>query len=138
MMHRASLSPTSPTGTWRLITLGVLGVLGALSHDALAMYQVPPASISYADLTSIDARTKLCTRRPVQGAAIYAAMTGQTAANKLRDIELLQHAAARLGYGLSPFGPLVPGRSNDCTTVFIAEEIARQISVLGANSDHPL
>ena len=141
MMHRASLSPTSPTGTWRLITLGVLGVLGALgalSHDALAMYPVPPASISYADLTSIDARTKLCTRRPVQGAAIYAAMTGQTAANKLRDVELLQHAATRLGYGLSPFGPLVPGRSNDCTTVFIAEEIARQISVLGANSDHPL
>jgi len=115
----------------------VVLVLCSLGSGALAMNPVAPATIGYSDLTSLNPQTNLCMRRPVHGAAIYAAMTNQSAANKLRNVELLQHAASRLGFGLSPFGPLVPGNSNDCTTVFIAEEIVRQIGLLGANEDHP-
>lgn len=106
------------------------------TNRALAMNPVQPPAISYVDLTWLNAGTKLCEKRPVKGVAIYEAMT--RSASRLSDVELLEHAATRLGYGLSPLGPLVPNKANDCTTVFIAEEIARQISVLGVNEDNAL
>lgn len=124
-------------GRSRWFTLLVVAVLAALGGPALAMNPVVPATIRYSDLPLVNAQTKLCIKRPSSGAAIYAAMTSQSAANKLRPVEILEHAATRLGYGLSPFGPLVPALSNDCTSVFIAEELVRQVGLLGANEDNP-
>jgi hypothetical protein len=122
----------------RLVGALLLALLCTVGRNTRAMNPVAPATIWYSDLSSVNAQTKACVKRPVHGTAIYAAMTNGSAANKLRDVELLQHAATRLGYGLSPFGPLVPARSNDCTSVFIAEEIVRQIGLLGANEDNPM
>ena len=121
----------------RFVSLLVIAVLCPLTQDALAMNPVAPATIRYSDLVNVNPQTNLCVKRPTNGTAIYAAMTNQSAANKLRPVEVLEHAATRLGYGLSPFGPLVPAKSNDCTSVFIAEEIVRQVGLLGANEDNP-
>jgi hypothetical protein len=121
----------------RFVGLLVVAVLCLLGHHALAMNPVAPATIGYSDLPKVNSQTGLCAKRPTNGTAIYAAMTNQNAANKLRPVEILEHAATRLGYGLSPLGPLVPGKSNDCTSVFIAEELVRQVGLLGANEDNP-
>jgi hypothetical protein len=115
----------------------VFALLCSLSQDARAMNPVAPQTIWYSDLPNVNAQTQLCVKRPANGTAIYATMTNQSAASKLRPVEVLEHAATRLGYGLSPFGPLVPAKSNDCTSVFIAEEIVRQVGLLGVNEDNP-
>lgn len=112
----------------------VLGLAFSWAKPVQAMNPVQPPAISYVDLTWI--ASGRCVKRPVRGVAIYDAMT--RGPSRMSDVELLQHAATRLGYGLSSLGPLVPNKANDCTTVFIAEEIARQISVLGVNEDNPL
>lgn len=124
----------APPHLFALLLVAGLCVLG---RPARAMNPVAPSTIWYSDLPKVDAQTQLCIKRPTNGIAIYAAMTNQSAANKLRPVEVLEHAATRLGYGLSPFGPLVPAKSNDCTSVFIAEEIVRQVGLLGNNDDSP-
>jgi hypothetical protein len=121
----------------RFLRLLVVAVLCLVGHHARAMNPVAPATIGYSDLPNVNPQTGLCAKRPTSGTAIYGAMTSQSAPNRLRPVEILEHAATRLGYGLSPFGPLVPARSNDCTSVFIAEELVRQVGLLGANEDNP-
>jgi hypothetical protein len=110
--------------------------------SALFFYQnmvmVPTTTITYSQLSSVSGG--LCTIRPsTAGASFYNALVGQRTAGTngggLRDVEVLHHVSTRLGFGLSPFGSLVPNRANDCTTVFIAEEIARQLGQIGTNVD---
>ncbi len=100
------------------------------------MIMVPPVGITYSQFNSLHAG--VCTIRPsVAGAPIYNAIVSQRAKSGLRDVEVLHHVSTRLGFGLSPHGSLVPNKTNDCTTVFIAEELARQISMVGSLADSP-
>lgn len=100
------------------------------------MTMLPPATITYAQLSSLNG--SLCAIRPsAAGLPFYTAIINQRAQSGLTDVEVLHHVSSRLGYGLSPFGSLVPNKANDCTTVFIAEELARQLERLGTNVDNP-
>lgn len=92
------------------------------------------AQITLAQLDSVDAQGR-CTIRPAGGAAIYSAIVGARSQGGLSDPQVLHHAAARLGYGTSPIGPLTVSRANDCTTVFVADELARQLAALGTRAD---
>ena len=114
-----------------LITLG-------LPLFFVNMQAVAPTTITYSQLSSVNATTKLCTVRPSTAGLVYynamiskRSVTGQG----LNDSELLSHAATRLGFGLSPFGPIVADKANDCITVFLAEEIVRQLGLIGSNVD---
>lgn len=98
------------------------------------MTMVAPATITYTQLSSVSGGQ--CTIRPsTAGAVFYNALIQQRTVSGLKDVEVLHHVSTRLGFGLSPFGSLVPSKTNDCTTVFIAEELARQISRIGTNTD---
>lgn len=92
------------------------------------------AQITLAQLDSVDAQGR-CTIRPAGGAAIYSAIVSARSQGGLSDPQVLHHAAARLGYGTSPIGPLTVSRANDCTTVFVADELARQLAALGTRAD---
>lgn len=94
------------------------------------------AQITLAQLGSVDAQGR-CTIRPTGGAAIYAAVVAARAQGGLSDPQVLHHAASRLGYGPSPVGPLTIDRANDCTTVFLADELDRQLAALGTRVDSP-
>lgn len=102
----------------------------------LALLHAAPAGaqITLAQLGSVDAQGR-CTLRPAGGAAIYAAIVSARSQGGLTDPQVLHHAAARLGYGASPIGPLTVARANDCTTVFLADELARQLAALGTRAD---
>ncbi len=79
-----------------------------------------------------------CTIRPTAaGAPFYNAIIAARAQGGLSNPQVLQHAASRLGYGPSPHGPLTVPTANDCSTVFVADELARQIGALGARADQP-
>ena len=114
--------------------------LAAIAGAALSLAMAPtaPSTITYTQLSSIDPATKKCTIRPVAGKPYYDAIVAQRATAGLIDAEVMSHVATRLGFGLAPFGSLVPSYANDCTTVFFAEELARQLTILGTNVDSPL
>lgn len=98
------------------------------------MTMVPTTTITYSQLSSLNG--SLCTIRPsAAGAPYYTAIVNQRTLSGLTDVEVLHHVSSRLGFGLSPFGSLVPNKANDCTTVFIAEELARQLALVGTNVD---
>lgn len=108
-------------------------VAGPLLAAALLLAMAGPAAaqLQLTQLSSVDGAGR-CTIRPTAaGAPIYARMI----ANGLSHARLLHHAASRLGYGPSPIGPLTVAAANDCSTVFVADELARQIASLGAVSD---
>lgn len=89
-----------------------------------------------ATVTATLSPTGACTVRPTAAAtALYNAMTAARATGGLSNAELLDHAARRLGYGLSPHGTLRPASANDCSTVFLAEVITEQIAALGTRVD---
>jgi Protein of unknown function (DUF1800) len=92
------------------------------------------AGIAISQLGGLDGNGQ-CLVRPTVGAPIYGAIVAARSNSGLSDAKVLQHAATRLGFGLSPFGPLRPDAANDCTTVFVADELANQIAGLGARSD---
>jgi uncharacterized protein (DUF1800 family) len=101
----------------------MLAALAALAAPAEAQIQIT-------QLSSVDASGR-CTIRPTVGATLYARMT----ANGLSHAQLLHHASSRLGFGPSPIGPLTVAAANDCSTVFVADELARQLTSLGAVAD---
>jgi uncharacterized protein (DUF1800 family) len=103
----------------------VLGVAMALAIAAPAT-----AQIQITQLSSVDASGR-CLIRPTGGATLYARMT----AGGLSHAQLLHHASSRLGFGPSPIGPLTVASANDCSTVFVADELARQLASLGAVTD---
>lgn len=104
----------------------ILAVLGAAAPAS--------AQIALSQLGSVDAQGR-CTIRPTGGATIYNAIVSARSQGGLSDPQVLHHAAARLGYGTSPIGPLTVSRANDCTTVFVADELARQLAALGTRAD---
>lgn len=105
---------------------------------SVAMSPTPPATITYDQLSSLDSAKK-CTIRPVAGKPYYDAIVAQRSQGTgLVDVEIMRHVATRSGFGLSPFGTLVPSNANDCTTVFFAEELARQLAIVGTNVDSAL
>jgi len=115
---------------------GLAAMVGAAM--SLGMAPTAPPTITYTQLSSIDPATKKCTIRPVAGKPYYDAIVAQRAAGGLIDVEVMSHVATRLGFGLAPFGSLVPPLANDCTTVFFAEELARQLTIVGTNVDSAL
>lgn len=104
----------------------------AFALSLLARPAPAAAQIQITQLSSVDAQGR-CTIRPAGGATIYARMT----ASGLSHAQLLHHASSRLGFGPSPIGPLTVAAANDCSTVFVADEVARQIASLGAVTDTP-
>lgn len=97
---------------------------------AIAFAHPAAAQIAITQLGSVDG-TGRCTIRPTVGAALYANMM----ASGLSHAQLLHHASSRLGYGPSPIGPLTVATANDCSSVFVADEVARQVASLGAVAD---
>jgi Protein of unknown function (DUF1800) len=96
----------------------------------LALATPASAQIAITQLSSVDAAGR-CTIRPTVGATVYAKMM----AGGLSHAQLLHHASSRLGFGASPIGPLTVASANDCSSVFVADELARQVAALGAVSD---
>jgi uncharacterized protein (DUF1800 family) len=111
-----------------------MNLRGLLVLSVLLFSTRASAQLTTAQLGSVDAQGR-CTIRPTGGAAIYGAMVGARAQGGLSDPQLLHHAASRLGYGTSPIGPLTVDRANDCTTVFLADELDRQLVALGTRAD---
>jgi uncharacterized protein (DUF1800 family) len=96
----------------------------------LALATPASAQIAITQLSSVDGAGR-CTIRPTVGATIYAKMT----AGGLTHAQLLHHASSRLGFGASPLGPLTVASANDCSSVFVADELARQVAALGTVTD---
>jgi uncharacterized protein (DUF1800 family) len=118
------------TQLWRII---VTVLVVSLSWLFFVNMQIVTPGITYAQLSGVNSNG-VCQVRPTTGGSVYyKVMTAQG----LSDVQILAHAATRMGYGLSPLGPLVAANANDCTTVFIADEIDRQLSVIGKNVDEP-
>lgn len=108
-------------------------VAAVLAAGALAALASPAAAqITIHQLAGVDANGR-CTIRPTGGATWYTRIT----AGGLTHAQVLHHAAARLGYGPSPVGPLLVSTANDCSTVFVADELARQVAALGTTTDQP-
>ena len=107
-------------------------ILGLVASTSLAN----AAPITLSQLGNVGANGK-CLVRPDVGASIYNAIVAARGSNAggLSDAQVLAHAATRLGFGVSPRGALTLKAANDCTTVFIADEIARQIASLGTKGD---
>ncbi len=76
----------------------------------------------------------VCNRRPPASALVY---YNAMKSGGLNHHEILHHAATRLGFGVSPIGPVNDFAANDCTTVFLSEEIARQLATLNTIQDEP-
>jgi hypothetical protein len=95
--------------------------------------QIVTPGITYAQLSGVNSNGVCLVRPTTAGNVYYKVMTAQG----LSDVQIMSHAATRLGYGLSPIGPLVAKNANDCTTVFLADEIDRQLNALGKNVDEP-
>jgi uncharacterized protein (DUF1800 family) len=108
-----------------LLALAALGLVAANGSSATAQIRIT-------QLASVDAAGR-CTIRPTEGATLYARMM----AGGLSHGQLLHHAASRLGLGPSPIGPLTVSAANDCSSVFVADELARQLVSLGAVADTP-
>ncbi len=96
----------------------------------LALTAPAAAQIRLNQLGNVDGAGQ-CTIRPTVGAALYTKMI----AGGLSHAKLLHHAASRLGFGPSPIGPLTVAAANDCTSVFVADELSRQLTSLGAVAD---
>ena len=105
---------------------GLAAVLGGLSFGFVNMTPVPvPISIVTAGNSELSSETGLCQTRPSTSATpIYDSIVKKRQLGSMSDADVLTHASRRFGFSLSPFGSVVPARANDCTTVFVAEELA--------------
>lgn len=119
-----------------LLWLG-LGMIPAALLFTNAAPQAP-ASFPYASLANNLDSSGLCRVRPSSaGRVFYDAISASRAAKEgLAHPQIIHHAANRLGYGVSPHGPLVPSLASDCTTVFMAEELVRQIAGMNNRSEN--
>jgi Protein of unknown function (DUF1800) len=79
------------------------------------------------------ARAENCPIGAAAGAPYYNAM--RAAGSPLTPVELIYHAANRLGFGHSSLGPLRPADASDCSRVVLAEAIASQLASVGAKAD---
>jgi hypothetical protein len=81
--------------------------------------------------------TSSCPVRPsTYGAPYYNAIVASRSAGAgLTNGQVIDHAASRLGYGLSPLGYVVPAYSGDCSTVYLAEEVALQVDAMSLMPD---
>ncbi len=90
-------------------------------------------SVVSLSLLSAEALAQTCTTPSTAAAPYYAGMT--TGANRLTPIELINHSATRLGFGVAPFDTITPANVNICARNTFAERIAAQVAELGAKPD---
>ncbi len=93
---------------------------------------LPPPLPAMPSLGYLDQSGKCNLRPTANGLYYYNAMIS----GGLNHPQILAHATNRLGFGASPLGSVQINKANDCTTVFIANEIAAQLINYSTDSYH--